>query len=610
MTGNILFLPLILPFLAAILALCLRKGANRIVEILALIVTGLNLLLCAFIFKSNITYSVPWLNFGIDFSLRLYNFSAFIILASAFFAFLTVLYSTVFMKAKQSINQFYAYLLITLAFVNGAVLADNLVLLLFFWEGLLLTLFAMIYIGGKTAYKAATKAFIIMGISDLCLMAGVGLTWHIAQTATISKISLPINSLSALAFTLLMIGAISKAGSMPFHSWIPDAAVEAPLPFMSFMPASIDKLLGIYFLTRISMDLFKLSAHSALSTMMMAIGAITILLAVMMALVQKDYKRLLSYHAISQAGYMILGIGTCLPVGIIGGIFHMVNNALYKSCLFFTGGAAENATGTSDLSKLGGLRLKMPVTCACFIITAMSISGVPPFNGFFSKELVYDAAWERGLIFYLAAIGGSFLTALSFLKLGHAAFFGKLDEKNKNVKEAPMAMLIPMIVIAAVCIIFGVFNSLPITKIIQPILGAERMGGHNYAGMPKNAMFVIITILVLIAAFLHHYFMAKKTGSGLHAADDIHYAPLLSSIYAKAEKRFFDPYTIGGKITRVFSRIAWGFDRLVDWVCDGFTVGITYGFSYVVRAFHTGYYPTYILWSVIGMGVIVFLILR
>ena len=129
-----------------------------------------------------------------------------------------------------------------------------------------------------------------------------------------------------------------------------------------------------------------------MSIVMMTIGAVTILLAVMMALIQKDYKRLLSYHAISQVGYMILGIGTALPVGIVGGLFHMINNAMFKSGLFLTGGAVEKQTGTTDLHNLGGLGRKMPVTFACFLMLALSISGVPPFNGFFSKELIFDGA--------------------------------------------------------------------------------------------------------------------------------------------------------------------------------------------------------------------------
>ena len=174
-----------------------------------------------------------------------------------------------------------------------------------------------------------------------------------------------------------------------------------------------------------SLDLFVLTPESWVSPVMMWIGAATILLAVMMALVQKDYKKLLAYHAISQVGYMILGIGTALPIGIVGGLFHMVNNAIYKSSLFLSAGAVEKEAGTTDLRELGGLGRSMPVTMICFLVAAASISGVPPFNGFFSKELVYDGALERGWIFYAIALAGSFFTAASFLKLGHAAFFGK-----------------------------------------------------------------------------------------------------------------------------------------------------------------------------------------
>ena len=415
MNANILLMLVIIPLVAAILILAIR----RLSEIIALLATGSMLIIAIALFRQNLTYSLslPWAGFGIEFIFRLYHFSAFILLAITAFAFLIVLYSCSFMHGKNYVNQFYSYLLISAAMANGAVLADNFVLLLFFWEGLLVTLFGLIAIGGKEAFRTATKMFIIVGVSDLCLMIGIGLVWYLTGTLTISKITVPLNTLGCTAFILLMIGAISKGGSMPFHSWIPDAAVDAPLPFMAFLPASLEKLLGIYLLARITLDMFKLTTGSWLSILLMTIGAITILLAVMMALIQKDYKKLLSYHAISQVGYMILGIGTCLPIGIIGGLFHMINNALYKSCLFLTAGSVEKQTGTTDLNKLGGLWSKMPVTAVCFLITAASISGVPPFNGFFSKEMIYDAAMERHPIFYIAALLGSFLTAASFLKL-------------------------------------------------------------------------------------------------------------------------------------------------------------------------------------------------
>ena len=602
-----ILLPIAIPFAAGISMLLISQRLRGVKEAIALLATAATLGLAITLFKENISFSIPWAGFGIDFAFRLYHFSAFILAAACAFAFLFVLYSCSFMWDKPRLNQFYCYLLVTLAMTNGAVLADNLVLMLFFWEGLLLTLFGLIAIGREGAYKTAIKAFIIVGISDLCLMMGIGLTGHLAGTMTISKISLSVDSLGALAFILMMIGAISKAGSVPFHTWIPDAVVDAPLPFMAFLPASLEKLLGIYLLARISLDMFKLTAGSWISILLMTIGAITILLAVMMALVQKDYKRLLSYHAVSQVGYMILGIGTCLPIGIIGGLFHMINHALYKSCLFLTGGAVEKQTGTTDLAKLGGIGTKMPVTFVCFLIAAASISGVPPFNGFYSKELVYDAALERGTIFYLAAILGTFLTAASFLKLGHAAFLGKISDANKNVRETKLPMLIPMVVIAAVCVVFGVWNYLPLNNLIKPILGEERLAGHEFG---PNTMLITITVIVLIGALLHHLFAAKVNGSGYKASDHIRHAPFLEGIYTKAEKRWFDPYDIGLKIVQGISRFGWWIDRCIDWLYEDFAVRVATGLSSVIKLAHTGSYSMYVVWSLIGVLFVVIMLMK
>jgi formate hydrogenlyase subunit 3/multisubunit Na+/H+ antiporter MnhD subunit len=607
MTDSFILLPIAIPFIAGIVVLLIGQQIRSVKEAIALLATAATLGITITLFKENINFSIPWTDFGIDFALRLYHFSAFILVAASAFSFLFVLYSCSFMRDKPRLNQFYSYLLITLAMTNGAVLADNLVLMLFFWEGLLLTLFGLIAIGRPGAYKTAIKAFVIVGISDLCLMMGIGLAGHLAGTMTISKISLSVDSLGALAFILMMIGAISKAGSVPFHTWIPDAAVDAPLPFMAFLPASLEKLLGIYLLARISLDMFKLSVGSWISILLMTIGAITILLAVMMALVQKDYKRLLSYHAVSQVGYMILGIGTCLPVGIIGGLFHMINHALYKSCLFLTGGAVEKQTGTTDLAKLGGIAMKMPVTFVCFVIAAASISGVPPFNGFFSKELVYDAALERGTIFYLAAILGTFLTAASFLKLGHAAFLGKKSEANSNVREAPFAMLVPMMVIAAVCVVFGVWNYLPLNNLIKPILGEERLAGHEFG---PNTMLITVTVIVLVGALLHHLFAAKVNGGGYKASDHIRHAPFLEGIYTKAENRCFDPYDIGLKIVQGISRFGWWIDRGIDWLYEDFAVKIAAGVTGLIKLAHTGSYSMYVVWSLIGVLFVVIMLMK
>ncbi len=552
------------------------------------------------------------MGFGVNFSIRIDQFSSFIILAVAVFCFLITLYSITFMKDKNNSSQFFAYLLISLAMTSGAVIADNLVVMLFFWEGLMVTLFAMILIGSKGAFKTAVKALVLVGVSDLCLMVGIGLTGRLAGTLTMSNIDLNLTSVGGLAFIFLMIGAISKAGSMPFHSWIPDAAIDTHLPFMALFPAALEKLLGIYFLARIALEMFNLTPGSWISILMMVIGLITIIFAGMMALIQKDYKRLLSYHAISQVGYMILGIGTAVPAGIVGGLFHMINHATYKSGLFLTAGAVERQTGTTDLKKLGGLGSKMPVTFAVFIITAASISGIPPFNGFFSKELIYDGALERGLVYYIIAVIGSFITAASFLKLGHAVYLGKTKDENIKVKEAPAAMLVPMIILAAVCILFGVYNSLPLNNLIQPILGEHRLEGLNFAGFPSNIILIIVTGVVLIAAFLNHLYGVKKTGGGIGAVEHIHHAPVLSWIYNKAEKRYFDPYDVGLKIVGFISKIFFKVDRAVNWFYDVFIVKVTYFFTGVIKKAHNGHYAMYLSWSLIGtvIIIIIFLVMR
>jgi len=204
----------------------------------------------------------------------------------------------------------------------------------------------------------------------------------------------------------------------------------------------------------------------AMNVVLMALGSITILAAVFMALIQHDLKRLLGYHAVSQVGYMILGIGTGTVLGLAGGLFHMLNHVIYKSCLFMAGGSVEKKTGTTDLDKMGGLSKFMPLTYISFLVAAFAISGIPPFNGFASKWLVYQGLIELGqqgdklwIIWLIAALFGSGLTLASFMKLIHAIFLGKpsKDIEKKNIKESGLLIIGPILTLAVLCIIFGIF---------------------------------------------------------------------------------------------------------------------------------------------------------
>ena len=482
MTPKMLLLPILLPAALAIVLLLIPRRVRLLREILAVAGSSVLVYLAFALFAvKNLELSVPWLGMGIDFELRLFHFSSFILLALAGFLFLIALFSTVKMKDAPRVREFYAYLFLTAAFANGAALANNFVPLVFFWEGLLVTLYGFITIGGKlTSNRTAVKALLISGFCDFSMIMGIGILWSIAGTLTMSKVSVEPTGLAAVAFILMMIGAIGKAGAMPFHTWIPDAALDAPVTFMAFLPAAFEKLLGIYLLARISLDFFKVRPGSGLSILMMTIGAATIVLAVFMALIQKDFKKLLSFHAISQVGYMVLGVGTGLPIGIAGGLFHMINHAMYKCGLFLSAGSVEHRTGTTELKKLGGLGKEMPLTAFGFTVCALAISGVWPLNGFVSKEMVFHGAIETGyIVFAIAAWLGAILTFSSFLKAGHSVFFGERSKDVPVVRESQAPVVIPILVLALLCIIFGVYNKLPLTLFIQPVLAGHVEGGES-----------------------------------------------------------------------------------------------------------------------------------
>jgi formate hydrogenlyase subunit 3/multisubunit Na+/H+ antiporter MnhD subunit len=616
MTPNTLLWPILLPAAVAVICLLIPKSVRFLREAIALVASAVVLYL-GFVFFSvkNLEYRMPWLGRGINFELRLYHFSSFILLGLAGFLFLITLYSTVKMARHPRIREYYAYVFLSAALANGAVLADNFVPLVFFWEGLLLTLYGLISIGGQKSNRTAVKAFIISGLCDFCMILGIGILWSLSGSLTISQISVKPEGLAVVAFIMMMIGAIGKAGAMPFHTWIPDAAIDAPVSFMAFMPAAFEKLLGIYLLTRITLDLFPLEKGSALSIVLMTIGAVTIVCAVMMALIQKDFKRLLSYHAVSQVGYMILGIGTAIPIGIAGGIFHMINHAMYKCGLFLSAGSVEHRAGTTDLRKLGGLAREMPLTAFGFSVCALAISGVWPLNGFVSKEMVFHGALETGYpIFAVAAWAGAIFTFASFLKAGHSVFFGPRTPAVPKVKESQAPVFTPILILALLCIIFGVFNKLPLTNFIQPILEGRAEPGVSldFSGHALSLFNPVagISILCLFAALALHFYGWKRAGKkAVLASEPVHTFPVLKNIYALAEARVFDLYEQGVIFLRALSLALFkGIDRPIDFFFEKIVTKTGNAFSGVLRKAHSGHYANYLAWCLGGLLVIVAII--
>ena len=612
MTPNMLLWTILVPAIAAALLALVPKGVKLVREIIALAAAGVWLYLAIALFAvKNLEWRLPWLGGGVDFELRLFHFSSFILLGLAGFLALIVIYSTVKMKDHPHARTYYALVFLSAALAGGAVLSDNFVPLVFFWEGLLVTLYGLIAIGRKGADKTALKAFVISGLCDFCMILGIGILWAKTGTLTISKISVHPQGLLAAAFVLTMIGAIGKAGAMPFHTWIPDAAIDAPVTFMAFMPAAFEKLLGIYLLGRLTLDVFKIEKGSGLSILMMTIGALTIVLAVMMALIQKDFKRLLSYHAVSQVGYMILGIGTGVPIGIAGGLFHMINHAMYKCGLFLSAGSVEHRTGTTELKKLGGLAREMPLTAFGFAVCALAISGVWPLNGFVSKEMIFHGAIESGYtIFAVAAWVGAIFTFASFLKAGHSVFFGKKDEARPTVKENSFPIYVPILILALLCITFGVFNKLPLTQLIQPILAGHVEAGESidFTGHALSLFTPIAGISIaclLLALGLHAYGWKRGGKKAYLASEPIHKAPVLATLYDWAEKRFFDLYEQGVIFIRGLSLVLFkGIDRPIDFVYEKAVTATGSALSGVLRKAHNGRYATYLAWCLGGLLIV------
>jgi NADH:ubiquinone oxidoreductase subunit 5 (subunit L)/multisubunit Na+/H+ antiporter MnhA subunit len=549
-----------------------------------------------------------------DFRLfRFDNLSNFVGIFVVFFSLLIILYSVGFMRGRKGLTRYYSYLFLTLIASLGAVYANHLVLFLVFWGFLGLLLYLLIGFGAKKRTAAtAKKTFMIIGGSDALILLGLAFVWHLAGTLQIDKINIAFNNrLAVWAYLCFAAGAFAKAGAMPLHSWIPDTAEDAPTPVTAYLPASLDKLLGIYFLARISIDCFQM--NQAMNTMLMAVGSLTIVAAVMMALVQHDFKRLLGYHAVSQVGYMVLGIGTGNPVGIAGGLFHMVNNAIYKSCLFLSAGSVEKKTDTTNLERLGGLARIMPITFITFLIASFSISGVPPFNGFVSKWMVYQGVIKTAgsggflwVVWLVAALFGSALTLASFMKLTHAVFLGQPSDETRSLKrstrEASLTMLVPSIVLAALCVIFGVFAyRIPITLFIGPSIKQTIAYSGIWVGGLATLLIlggIIIGLVIYIlgniarnqresSAFVGGEVLDKHPWmrtSGVEFYNTIKDIPVLNRIYALAQKRVFDIYDQFKNLCLVFTKI--------------------------LRFMHSGLLTTYLIWILLGAIILFFVLMR
>ncbi len=618
MEVNILCIAVFLPLIVGFVLLFLPNKLKSASRTLTLIISVITFILGIKIFTGGESgYTWPILQLGnanLELLLSVTPLGKFVLLFAMGFGLLITVYSLrsrATSDEPQATNIYYGAILLTIGGSAGILLSNHLLFLLIFWEIVTVSLYLLITTGGRNSNFAATKSFAMIGASDAAFMLGVFMIWSISGTFVISDISLATTSaLPIIAFLLLMTAAITKAGALPLHTWVPTSGEYAPASVMALLPAAIDKLLGIYLLVIIVREIFIINSP-ALTIVLSIIGAATIIIAVMIAMVQHNLKKLLSYHAISQVGYMILGIATGTPVGIAGGIFHMLNNAIYKCCLFLCGGAVEQAAGTAELDRLGGLGKKMPITFVTCLIAALSISGIPPLNGFVSKWMIYQGVIEMGTqqaggaaglwpIWLTCAMFGSALTLASFVKLIHSMFLSRLPDELKDVKEVSPLQIGPMLVLALLCVFFGVFYHVPLKLFIYPALGIEP--GTAIFGTWDSGLATILIIigiglgvLIWIVAKLSRNVRTVPTWTcgevqnnedmripGTHFYKTVSQMGGLRQLYTGQEKGYFDPYEQGG-------RCGLGLTDFLRWL-------------------HSGLLPMYLTWVVLGLLIIIFVI--
>lgn len=461
---NILPLFTIIPLAAAFLISLVGTVSKRLCDVMANIASFALLVLS--VYAASIVYKIPgnviaykvggWMPpFGI--AMVADCFTAFMLITVNVVAFLIAIYSIEYMEKYTDKWKFYTLFMLMLAGINGVLITGDLFNLFVFLEIASISSYALVAFGTESEELEASFKYAVMGsvassfiLLGIAILYGYTSTLNMADMATVLIEKGPGRILMFVS-ALFLMGFGLKAAIVPFHAWLPDAHPSAPAPISAMLSGVLIKVLGVYALSRIFFNIFGISA-SVLSIFMF-LGVLSMMVGVLLAVGQWDFKRLLAYHSISQIGYVMLGIGLGTPLGIFGGLFHLFNHSIFKSLLFLNSGAVDYAIGTRNLKDMGGLKDRMPVTAYTNVIASMSIAGIPPFNGFFSKLIIIFACIQAGHKYYAVwAVIGSILTLASFMKVQKYAFFGVLNEKWGNIKEAPLAMQISMVIFAAICL--------------------------------------------------------------------------------------------------------------------------------------------------------------
>jgi len=507
------------PLIGAILAYVVGRKSEKARDVLAVAITiltfGLVASMCPVMLSGDkIAYTLhsPFTLYEPTFVVD--PFAFLIALVTSFVWMLATIYALSYMTHEHARNRFYLFSLLSLAVDLGVLLAGDLFTLYIFFELLAVFSYVLVIHEETPEAMAAGRKYLFIGVTGgLCLLAAIFLLYHYSGTLEITSLAQEIGGigyLRYLIFALMLIGFGAKAGMFPVHVWLPDAHPVAPTPASALLSGVMIKA-GAYGIFRTVNMIFTPPATEHGATVMehaatwattanigyvvIWIGIITMFFAVILALMQENSKRMLAYHSISQMGYIILGAGCAAYLGVegvlgfAGGLCHIINHALFKSCLFLTVGAVYYRTGELNMYKLGGLWREMPLTALAMFVAVMGISGVPGFNGFVSKSLLHHAIVESyhhhgdpllgfAEIIFVVTAGGTFA---SNIKMFIFTFLGKKPDNIKKlgkVKPAPLPMKIAMGALAVSIILIGIMPNL-LLSIVVPAASHHAFSLHG-----------------------------------------------------------------------------------------------------------------------------------
>ena len=571
------------------------------------------------VYQKIIPFHLEWLRFTehlhIELGILLDPISVMMLVVISTVSMMVHIYSLGYMKSEKGFERYYAFLSLFTFSMLGLVVATNIFQMYIFWELVGVSSYLLIgfYYTKPEAVAASKKAFIVTRFADLFFLIGILFLSFYTKTfdfgiltsgdatvfASAAGASFMGISLMNWAMALIFIGGAGKSAMFPLHIWLPDA-MEGPTPVSALIHAATMVVAGVYLVARL-FPVYDLYAPDVLHGIAY-VGAFTSLFAAVIACVQTDIKRVLAFSTISQIGFMMVGLGVSgmgghHGLGYMASMFHLFTHAMFKALLFLGAGSIIHAVHSNEMNNMGGLRKYMPVTHITFLIACLSIAGIPPFSGFFSKDEILSATFEFSP--YLGAtmslIAG--LTAFYMFRLYYGIFWGKENKQHHTPHESPFSMLLPLVFLAVVTLFVGF---IPFGEFVTND-GAPYEIHLNRTVAVISVVIAVVSILLATVMYRKESTIPAKLGTtfaGLHKAASHRF--YIDEVYMFITKKII--------FKNISTPIAW-FDRhVIDATMNGFAE-VTQWTSVRIKGFQSGRVQQYAYVILLGAIMIAALVI-